>query len=221
VKKLTLGLFLIGSCLAQTFYTDLDTDCFYIPKKVLNEKKIVPTLLYLHCQGATKAHLDSIKFVADTLGWILVSVHKSKNHQNPLDNDRYILNTYRKALKLPYVDSTRVFIYGFSGQGVQALITLFLHPRLFKGVISECAHRQALPFADWVTLKDKLIYLSSRTEDWNLYDNYYLDSIFKAHKLKDTLVIKPGEHSMGTPQDLIKALTWLSKNMRDKKHLGR
>ncbi len=205
---------LVSCSIAQLFVVDNDSDCFYIPKTVLKSQNRVPALLYLHCQGAVKAHIDSIKFIADSVNWIIFSCHKSRNHRNLLENDQDIITCYKKALAKYPVDSNCVFIYGFSGQGVQALATLFLHPEFFRGVISECAHAQALVFADWPRLKNKLIYLSSRTNDWNLKYNYYMDSIFRIRKIKNTLVIRHGEHTPGSPCDIYGAIKWLIKNCR-------
>ncbi|MEO0092435.1 MAG: hypothetical protein ABIK61_06980 [candidate division WOR-3 bacterium] len=194
---------------AKDVYCDADTDCFYVPPKILNINKKVPALLYLSCTGAKKSDLDSIKFISDSLGWILFSCHKSRNHRDIWLNDKDIIKTYRKAIKKYPIDTTKVFIYGFSGQGVQALLEMFLHPNIFQGVIAECAHDQALPFARWSTLKNHLIYLVSRQNDWNLNANYRMHRKFQENGIKDTLVITPGEHSIGTAQDLYKAGQWL------------
>ena len=61
------------------------------------------------------------------------------------------------------VDPSRVFLFGFSGQGVQALATLFLHPKLVRGVVAVCPHSAAVPLAFWEELP-RTRYLSRDTE---------------------------------------------------------
>jgi hypothetical protein len=202
--------------LAKSVYCDSDTDCFYVPQKVINLGKPVPALYYLSCTGAKKADIDSIKFIADSLGWIIFSCHATRNHRDVWTNDQDIMKTYQKAMNNYDIDPSRVFIYGFSGQGVQALMEMFLHPKAFRGVNTQCAHAQPLPLADWKTLGNHLVYLVSRNEDWNLDANYQLDGEFKKHGVRDTLVITPGQHGIGDGQELFRAAKWLKKNSAPK-----
>jgi predicted peptidase len=199
--------------LAKSVYVDPDTDCFYVPQKVIDADKKVPALLYLSCTGAIKSDLDSIKFIGDSLGWIIFSCHKTRNHRDAMQNDVDIIKTYNKAIKKYPIDTSRVFIYGFSGQGVQALLEMFLHPTKFKGVHTVCAHTGAMSLAKWSTLKNQLAYLISRQEDWNLQQNYQIDQAFKLNGIKDTLVITPGEHGIGDKFEIFRAIKWLKKNL--------
>lgn len=83
---------------------------------------------------------------------------------------------------------------------------------MFRGVIAECAHDQALPFAQWATLHNHLIYLVSRQKGLNLNANYRMYRKFQDHGIKDTLVITQGEHSIGAGQDLYRSVKWLKQN---------
>jgi predicted peptidase len=60
------------------------------------------------------------------------------------------------------LNKSRIFIYGFSGMGVQALMTLFRHPQNFRCTIAVCCHGGAMSFARWDELNDKIVYLISR-----------------------------------------------------------
>ncbi len=199
---------------AKSVYCDSDTDCFYIPQKVLDMDKDVPALLYLSCTGAVKSEIDSIKFIGDSLGWIIFSCHKTRNHRDAMQNDIDIMKTYNKTIKKYPIDTTRVFIYGFSGQGVQALLSMFLHPTKFKGVHTVCAHTGAMSLAKWSSLKNHIAYLISRKQDWNLESNYQIDMAFKMNEVKDTLVITEGEHGIGNKFEIFKAVKWLKKNSK-------
>lgn len=210
-----IPLFLTASPLsAKSVYCDADTDCFYVPQKVIDAGKRVPALLYLSCTGAKKSDLDSIKFIGDSLGWILFSCHATRNHRDAMLNNQDIIKTYKKAAKQYLIDTNRVFIYGFSGQGVQAMMTMFLQPKLFRGVITECGHTGALALAQWQSLKKNLVYLISREKDWNLQHNYTLHKNFQEYGIRDTFVITSGEHSIGTAQDISRAVKWLHKNTK-------
>lgn len=204
----------VSTGLAKKVYVDSDTDCFYIPQKVLDSDKLAPALLYLSCTGAIKSDLDSIKFIGDSLGWIIFSCHASRNHRDAMQNDLDIMKTYNKAIKKYPIDTNKVFIYGFSGQGVQALLEMFLHPTKFKGVHTVCAHTGAISMAKWPTLKNHLAYLISRKKDWNLQANYQLDQMFKTNGIKDTLVVTEGEHGIGDKFEIYRAIKWLKKNTK-------
>ena len=197
--------------MGQKIYCDADSDCFYLPRKAKKRQK-APALIYLSCTGATIEDMKEIKRVGDSLGWILATCHKSKKRRDFWQNDQDIIKTYQKLVGNYPVDSSRIFLYGFSAMGVQALLELFLHPERFRGVIAVCAHSQALSFARWEKLKGKLVYLVSREKDWNLAENQYLHQIFREKGVLDTLVITPGEHSIGDLKELLKASIWLERN---------
>jgi predicted esterase len=212
------SLFLIiNDSFAQKIYCDADSDCYYVPPKVKKLNILAPALLYLDCGGATAKNLDSIKMVGDSLKWILASCHKSKNHRNSMLNDKDIVKTYQKLVKNYKVDSSRIFIYGFSGMGVQALMELFLHPEMFRGVVAVCAHTGAMGLAQLENLQDHLIYLISRSSDWNLEENLSMHQEFQQYQIPDTLVVTPGEHSIGDKSELLKACIWLNRNSITKK----
>lgn len=198
--------------LADNTFCDADSDCFYIPKSVKRLNLRVPALIYLDCGGATAKNLDSIKIIGDSLKWILATCHRSRNHRNSMLNDKDIFKTYQKLIKNYPVDSSRIFIYGFSGMGVQALMEMFLHPKQFKGVIAVCAHTGAMSFAQLENLKGHLIYLISRDKDWNLRENLLMHQEFQRYRIQDTLVITLGEHNIGDKFELLNACIWLNRN---------
>ncbi|MDW7988429.1 MAG: hypothetical protein RMJ65_07005, partial [candidate division WOR-3 bacterium] len=105
IQSSIILVFLVTLGQAQTFIVDKDSDCVYIPKAITTTKIRAPALLYLHCQGAKKVHIESIKFVADSVKWIIFSCHKSRNHRNLLENDRNIITTYKKAIEKYPIDS--------------------------------------------------------------------------------------------------------------------
>lgn len=211
------ALFLITDIsFAHKIYCDADSDCFYLPLKVKKLNLPAPALIYLDCGGATAKNIDSIKIVGDSLKWILASCHKSKNHRDSRLNDKDIVKTYQKLIKNYKVDSSRIFIYGFSGMGVQALMELFLHPEMFKGVVAVCAHTGAMGLAQLENLQDHLIYLISRSSDWNLQKNFKMHQEFQQYQVPDTLVLTPGEHSIGDKNELLRAANWLNQNSQSK-----
>lgn len=117
--------------------------------------------------------------------------------------------TVEKLLQNYKVEPGQVFIYGFSGMGVQALLELFLHPQTFRGAIAACAHKGAMPFADFSRLHNHSVYLISRKKDWNLNDNILMHNLFKGSGIIDTLIVKNGEHSVPSSQELYNAIKWL------------
>ncbi len=210
---ITFAFFLSASYLRGEIDTDQDSNYYYFPKKA-RKQKLSPALIYLSCPGATKKDLDSIKIVGDSLGFILAASHKAKKRQSFEINEREIMKLYQRLRKRYPVDSSRVFLYGFSAMGVSALYTLFRHPDKFRGVISVCGHSQALPFAQFERLRRNLFYLITRKRDWNLNENQYLHLRLQGAGLRDTLVITEGEHEIGDWEELLKAGQWLERNSR-------
>jgi predicted esterase len=195
-------------------YCDADSDCFYAPFDSVKAGEYCPALIYLSCTGATPKDLDSIKDLADSLGMIFLSCHKSRNHRDVTENDRDIMRTYEKLLRDYPVDPARIFIYGFSGQAVQAMLEIFIHPKDFRGIVAVCSHAGVLPLAKWSELGGKLIFLISRNEDWNLKDNQEMHRQFVANGVTDTLAVAPGPHGPPDHQELSGALRWLRDNSR-------
>jgi predicted esterase len=200
---------LLSLGMSATITCDSDEDCFYIPDGLVESGEYFPTLIILSCTGATAEDIDSILYIADSLHMIFATCHKSKNHRDIFLNDADIIKLYEKLIRNYPVDMSQVFIYGFSGQGVQALLELFYNPYNFRGVISVCAHRGVMSVVKWQELSNKFIFLISREEDWNLEDNFYMHNLFQLNGIHDTLVITPGEHSPATHRELYNACFWL------------
>jgi predicted esterase len=183
-------------------------DRFYVPK---NHNTKAPALIITSCTGATKADLDSNKAVADSFGWIICTSAKTRNHRDPKLNDADIMKTYSTLVSKYQIDRSRVYLYGFSGQAVQAMMAVFLHPDKFKGAVAICAHAGAMPYANWAMLKDKHFYQISRERDWNLNDNKMMHQAFLENGVADTLVITPGPHGPKTRRELFEGCQWLNR----------
>ncbi len=221
--RITKFLFLISLLFnfslqgAENIVVDADSDCFYIPNAA-DTTKFLPGLIVLSCTGADAKDLDSLRPIADSLDIIMASCHKSKNHRSFKKNDNDIMATYEKLVRDYPVDIRRIFIYGFSGMGVQALAELFQHPEDFCGVVAVCAHKGCLNFFRPGKLKNRFIYLISRDKDWNLNDNISMKNLFHNYGIMDTLIVSPGEHSPPTNKELLNGLIWLIENsIREKR----
>jgi hypothetical protein len=213
-KMMNFSIFLmiaISLAADDRIVCDADSDCFYLPQYPIAEQYL-PALVVLNCTGASAEDLMSLIPVADSLHMILATCHASMNHRDVFLNDQDIMETYGKLVRNYRCDMLRVFIYGFSGMGVQAMMSLFLHASNFRGVFAVCAHRGAMRFAEFRELEDNCFYLISRDKDWNLDDNRQMHSRFQQHGLCDTLVITIGEHVDAGQKELLDACIWLLKN---------
>jgi len=186
-------------------------DFFYVPKRI---KGPVPALIITSCTGATQKDLDSNRAIADRLGWIICTSAKTKNHRDAWQNDADIMATYKKLIADYPVDSNYVFIYGFSGQAVQAMMEVFLHPDRFRGAVCICAHNGAMGLAEWGSLYGHYFYMVSREKDWNLEANRKMHWQFVAHDVKDTLIVTKGEHGPKTRRELFDGCRWLSEKIK-------
>lgn len=181
-------------------------DIFYAPGMAA---KPMPALIILSCTGATRADLDSCRPMADSLGWALATCAKSRNHRDARLNDYDIMATYRKLVDDHPVDEQRVFIYGFSGQGVQALMSVFLHPESFRGAVSICGHDGAMGLAWPEDLAGKAFYLVTRVNDWNREANLRMDAAFRRAQVRDTLIISKGKHEPKGFREVYNGCKWL------------
>uniref|UniRef100_A0A7V3PS46 Phospholipase/carboxylesterase/thioesterase domain-containing protein n=1 Tax=candidate division WOR-3 bacterium TaxID=2052148 RepID=A0A7V3PS46_UNCW3 len=192
---------------------DQDHDCYYVPNRVWQSKNKVPALIVLHCNGATAADLDTFKGIGDSLGWIVATCHATRNHRDIFKNDSSIVKTVAKLIRNYPVDSQQVFLAGFSGQGVQALATLYLHPEQIRGVITICAHTGAQELAEPERLKGHLVYLITREKDWNRIANYEMYQSFNLWGVVCTLSVTPGEHGPGPWTEFLKGSVWLKRHV--------
>lgn len=203
----SVAIFLAGAaCLGQ--HTG---DLFYHPASANTPS---PALIILSCTGATRADIDSCRMIADSLGWALATCARSRNHRDSRLNDYDIMATYHRLVADLPVDKDRVFIYGFSGQGVQAMMSVFLHPECFRGAVSVCAHDGALGLARPEALGDKLFYLVTRERDWNREANLKTARQLRLDGANDTLVVTKGKHEPKGFLEVYKGCRWLEKASR-------
>ncbi len=214
-RLLLLSAILAGLSLAaglpKGIVCDADTDCFYVPSRVANAGTRVPALLVLHCNGAVARDLDTFRLVADSLGWVEATCHATRNHRSGDSNDVDVVRTIHKLLTRYPVDSTRLFVYGFSGQGVQALATMFQHPDLVRGVVAVCPHAGAVPLAVWEELQGHFVYLLTRKQDWNRTDNEKMYRLFNDNGVRTQLITTPGEHGNGPATEVLAGCRWLKQ----------
>lgn len=202
------GIAFAGS-LPKGIVCDADSDCFYVPPRIASAGGRVPALLILHCNGAVPKDLDTFRLVADSLGWIEATCHATRNHRDTDSNDVDVVRTIHKLLARYPVDSSRLFLFGFSGQGVQALATLFRHPDLVRGVVAVCPHAAAVPLAVWEELQGHAVYLVTRKQDWNRVDNEEMYQLFSENSVPTELVTTPGEHGNGPASEVLTGCRWL------------
>ncbi len=207
------------------FVCDADSDCFYVPRavgeKVASDPRTkFPALLVLHCDGARAEDLDSFRLVGDSLGWIVASCHATRNHRDMMRNDADIVRTAGKLLHNFPVDPEWLFVCGYSGQGVQALAAMFLHPEMFRGVITTCAHAGALELAEKETLTKHFAYLITRVADWNRVDNETMARLLGEYGVVTKLVVTEGEHTNGPRTEVLEACRWLARQTRQSVRAG-
>lgn len=190
-----------------TTYVDADSDCVRVPAGI-NAATRAPALVVLSCIGATRGDIDSLGWIGDSLGLILATCHRSRNHRSTRLNDLDILATLNKLRQFP-VDTARVALFGFSGQAVQALATMFLHPGRVTGVIAVCPHSGAMGLADWSSLARHSIYLITREGDWNRGQCETVSRSFVDHGIRLNLSVTDGQHEPGPSTELAAAIGWL------------
>jgi predicted esterase len=200
----------VAGSLPKGMVCDADSDCFYVPPRLAKSSGPLPALLVLHCNGAVPRDLDTFRLIADSLGWIEATCHATRNHRSTDSNDVDIVHTIHKLLTRFPVDSSRLFLFGFSGQGVQALATLFLHPDLVRGLVAVCPHSAAVPLAAWDELQGHFVYLVTREKDWNRAENEKMYRLFNENGVTTELATTPGEHGNGPASEALAGCRWLN-----------
>ncbi|MGQ9677926.1 MAG: hypothetical protein ACUVUD_01410 [bacterium] len=210
-----LCLLIVNLSCPYSIICDEDSNCYYTPEKVLSRKSSVPALIVLQCNGAKRGDLDSFKIVADSLNWVVATCNSSRNHRDIFLNDTDIYQVIKRLVRICPFDSSSIVIYGFSGQGAQAMASLFLHPDLVRGVLAVCAPRIAIRLLDLpLMLINHPIYLVSREEDWNRVDNLKMFEDFKSWGFPCTLLLTKGEHAIGTIEEVFAGCGWLDREMK-------
>lgn len=204
-----LSLCSIVSAQAQ-FVCDADSDCFLVPDG--SDERQLPALLILSCTGAVPNDIDSNRLIADSLGWVLASCHRARNHRTAQENGNDIARTMSKLLNEYPVDPNNVFICGFSGMGAQALFELTAHPDLFRGAVTACAPQRRLPQENVDALVGHAVYLVSRKNDWNLAGNRILAQELSQAGVATKLVVTDGEHEPGDVWELLAGCRWVWNN---------
>lgn len=193
---------------AKNSFTDDEGNIFLLHDGVRHR-----TLLYLSCTGGKDADLDTAMLVFDSLGWNIAVCAKSRNHRDPRLNEQDILNLVDELLTYPQVDSYGIVLYGFSGQGAQALMTAMNFPQKFAGVIVQCAHHGLMNNPDWQNAQGLPIILVSRETDWNRPSNERMAALFSEKGVKVQLLITPGEHRIGNAEELLSECRMLKEMM--------
>lgn len=193
-------------------YCDADSDCFLLPGAPLN--KTVPALIYLSCTGGKPWDIDSVRAVFDELGWAIATCGKSRNHRAAIENERDILRLREKLAATDVVDKSHIYLFGFSGQGAQALGTALRYPNLFGGAITDCAHTGGITYFDPKASAQQDFYIITKTEDWNRVHNENLHKLLQDNNIRDTLIVEVGEHGIGPALEVFRGCRWINEGFK-------
>ena len=180
-----------------------------------NDGKKHTTLLYLSCTGGKEEDIDTARVVFDSLNWNIAVCAKSKNHRDFALNENDILNLVDELKNFPQVDGNSIVMYGFSGQGAQALGTALKFPLKFAGVITQCAHHGGIQNPDWQNAAGLAVLLVTRENDWNRQSNEKMAQIFRQYELNVKLVITEGKHGIGDAKELLEDCKMMEKMLSD------
>ncbi len=200
---------LVSAAPAGAVTCDSDSDCFYVPRAAARPG--APALVVLSCVGARRVDLDTLRPIADTLGWVFATCAGPRNRRDSDSNDADIVRTATKLLRLYGADPRRLFVFGFSGMGVQALASLCAHPDLLRGAAATCAHRGGIAGADLAGLSESKVFLRTRTGDWNRADNTLMFRLMREAGVEVKLVTDSGPHAIGPKRELLEACRWLER----------
>lgn len=185
-----------------------DSSAVLIPENATYENPRA-LLVLLNCKGGTVQDIYTNVAVAETLRWFMASCKGPRNHRETALNEHDILNLVQYLCDAYPVDTNQVYIFGFSGMGAQALATACNNPMRFAGVISTCGHNAGLQDVDWDKASSLKFYLITREKDWNRVHNENLNSFFQGKGIRSWLLLTPGEHQEGPPQECYNGCRWM------------
>jgi predicted esterase len=214
-----LILFLTFTCFAsheidqsKRIFCDSDSNCYLLPQGPISEP--VPALIYLSCTGAKPENIDSVKSLADSLGWAIATCAKSRNHRDGMKNEVDIINLVSKLKETLKVDPERIVLFGFSGQGAQAWGTALRHPNLIRATVTQCAHTGGITWFSPKASKDQLFYIITRTQDWNYPFNDHFEKTMKEKGIATYFEQTPGEHAIGPHSKILRSCRWIEENWK-------
>jgi len=183
-------------------FTDVDGNIFALQPMTTVPR---PTLLFLDCNGARDEDIDTSRFVYDSLHWNIAVCGSSRNHREPISNETDILVLLHRLYSYSIVDSKKIVLFGFSGQGAQALGTALRHPQYFAGIITECGHHGLIYNPDFKGAYGIPVVLITRENDWNRGWNEIMAQIFSDNGINVKLIMTSGEHHIGDARELYDA----------------
>ncbi len=187
------------------FVMDEDSNFYAIPSAV----RAVPCLVYLSCTGGKPEYIDSVAAVRDSLRWAIAVSGPSRNHRDPRLNEFDILTLISRLHQYPSVDEEHIYLWGFSGQGAQALGTALRNPDLIAGAITSCAHLGLVTGLDPRLSSEQIYYIITREEDWNRQHNEIFHDKLQQLGIKDSLHLTPGEHGIGSHLELYEGAKYI------------
>ncbi|MGC9316109.1 MAG: hypothetical protein ACP5G4_10875, partial [bacterium] len=135
----------------------------------------------------------------------------SRNHRAGNLNEEDILRLRAKLERTGQIDKNRIYLFGFSGQGAQAVGTALRHPDRFAGAVIDCAHTGSISHFDPQSSAHQAFYIITKTEDWNREHSEQLHRVFADSGIRDTLIIDEGEHAIGPSSDVLRGCAWLEQ----------
>ena len=189
----------------------------YYPKSYTSEKK-PPMLILFSPGGGGKGIMNNFKQGADSLGWVVVGCDKLKNGQN-WGEGKTIFNDLLPVIE-ERVDHDPELLYmgGFSGGGLRALLYSAEYDKPWKGIISCGGWLGGSKNYD----KDyrKYMAVAMVNGDTDAGANSYAEAdkdILKKRRCKVEIFNFKGGHTIGSPELIEEAMTWVQENTKTEK----
>ena len=193
---------------AQTTPDSTDEFYYYLPSNYSPAKKY-PLLIYLD-PAARKLSLPMYTVPGDSLGIIIASSRKSKNF-DPAASFHSISIIYNDLTKKGYVDTSFVFLAGFSGGARAAVSYSQDHPEI-KGLICCGA---GLPFqGNMQTIREVPLAGIAGVKDMNFEEMISLHEELDGMKRENLLLLFNGGHQWPSAELLSTAAGWLLQHLK-------
>lgn len=150
---------------------------------------------------------------ARALRWIVATTPAIRNGTPDAQDARELSALRTQVEQMLRVDGARVLLEGWSGTGCGAYAQVLLNGAAYRGAIVENAHMGSWREYGKFATPSKLIYLFTRTGDFNAPHTRTLRDTMRAAGFIVEYVEASGEHAALTPDEMMHAARWIEEQL--------
>jgi predicted esterase len=150
---------------------------------------------------------------ARALRWIVATTPVVRNGSLDAQDTRELDALRTQVEQMFRVDRGRIILEGWSGTGCAAYAQVLLNGPLYRGAIVENAHMTSWRDYGKLATPGKLVYLFTRTGDFNAPHTATLRDTMRAAGYTVEYEELPGAHAPLGPEEMLRAARWMESRL--------